>query len=144
MNVQAVHTARVLGWSGVIPFIALPVVNYTGGPDWLATLLLAYGAVIASFLAGTLWARHVLIEQPSPSMLIASNALALAAWPAVLMPVHWGSGWLALVFAAHLVLDQPWRSHGLPGWYRRMRLGLSTTVLVLLVLAALIGAGRVL
>jgi hypothetical protein len=144
MNIQAVNTARLLGWGGIIPFIAIPVVSYTGSPDWLETLLLAYAAVIASFMSGTLWARHILIEQSSAPMLIASNALALAAWPAVLMPIAWGSGWLVLVFGAHLVLDQPWRSHGLPGWYRRMRLGLSTSVLVLLVLAVLIGAGRVL
>lgn len=144
MSISAVRAARLLGWGGMVPFIAFPILSYTGGTDWMETLLLAYAAVIASFMAGTLWARHVLIEQPSAAMLIASNALALAAWPAVLMPFDWGAGWLALVFAVHLALDQPWHSHGLPGWYRRMRLGLSTSVLVLLTLAALIGAGRVL
>lgn len=144
MNTQAVRTARMLGWGGVIPFVAMPVIAWSGGPDWIETLLLAYAAVIAAFMAGSLWARHVLVEAPTARMLIASNALALAAWPAVLMPLALGAGWLALVFAVHLFLDQPWRSHGLPGWYRRLRLGLSSSVLVLLVLTALIGAGRVL
>jgi hypothetical protein len=144
MNVQAVRTARLLGWGGIAPFIAMPVLAWSGGPDWVETLLLAYAAIIAAFMAGTLWARHVLIEAPTARMLIASTLLAVAAWPAVLMPLTLGCGWLALVFATHLALDQPWRSHGLPGWYRRLRLGLSSSVLVFLVLAALIGAGRVL
>lgn len=143
MNIQAVRTARLLGWGGVIPFIAMPVLAWSSGPDWLETLLLAYGAVIAAFMAGSLWARHILVEASTARMLLASNALALAAWPVVLMPLALGAGWLALIFAVHLVLDQPWRSHGLPGWYRRLRLALSISVLVLLVLAALIGVDSV-
>lgn len=144
MNVQAIRIARLLGWGGIGPFLAFPVIAYTDGPLWLENVLLAYAAVIAAFMAGTLWARHVLIEQPSIRMLIASNALALAAWPAVLMPLAFGTGWLTLVFSVHLLLDEPWRSHGLPGWYRRLRLGLSSCVIALLLLATLIGAGRVL
>jgi hypothetical protein len=144
MNVQAVQSARLLGWAGIVPFILIPVIAYTGAPDWLESLLVSYGAIILAFMAGTLWARHVLIEQPSTRMLIASNVLALAAWPAVLMPLTYATGWLAVLFASHLMLDEPWRAHGLPGWYRRLRLALSLSVLVLLGLATLIGAGRVL
>jgi hypothetical protein len=144
MNAQAIHVARSLGWAGLIPFIALPVIAATGAPNWLETLLLAYGAIILSFMAGSLWARHLLIESPRTGMLIGSNLLALAAWPVVLMPLHWATFWLAVVFTAHLLLDEPWHAYGLPGWYRRMRLSLSTIVIALLVIAGLISSGRVL
>lgn len=144
MNTQAIRTARILGWGGILPFTVWPLAIWLDGPDWLDSLSIAYGVVILAFMAGTLWLRHLLIEQMKTAMLVASNLLALLAWPAVLLPLHWAAAWLTLLFAAHLVLDEPWRSYGHPGWYRRLRLGLSSSVIALLLLSALIGFGRVL
>lgn len=139
MSLTDVRIARGLGWGGVIPFGLMPLAVHLGPPDWLETLLLAYGLLILAFMAGTLWARHVLFEPVHGGFLVASNLLALAGWPVILMNLSWGSLWLALLFTLHLVLDQPWRSHGLPGWYRRLRLGLSASVITLLVMTGLIG-----
>ncbi len=144
MSMQYAQTARALGWGGLIPFAVMPIAVFIGHPDWLHTLLAAYGALILSFLAGTLWTRHLLITTPKIWMLVASNVLVLAAWPALLLPLHIAAFVLATLFAAHLLLDEPWQAHGLPGWYRRLRLWLSLSTIGLLILTGLIGIGRVL
>ncbi len=141
MDQASITTTRILTWSGLIPFIALAVLAAVAGPDWLGLLLKSYAALILSFMAGTLWARHLAMEGAQPKMLIASNVLVLAAWPAILAPVAWAAVWLGLLFAAHLLLEQPWRSHGLPGWYRRLRLAVSAAAIALLLTGGLLGLG---
>ncbi len=143
MNPRSTHTVRILGWAGLLPFAFLPLIAAIDTAEWLQRLLLTYAVIILAFMAGTLWARLLLADDPGRFRLIASNVLALAAWPAVLLDLHWAAFWLTLVFGAHLLLDEPWRSHDLPGWYRRLRLGLSSSVIGLLLLTGLIGAGRV-
>ncbi|MCC5864714.1 MAG: DUF3429 domain-containing protein [Wenzhouxiangella sp.] len=144
MKESSIHTVKVLGWSGLLPFAFMPLAAVLDFPDWLQRLLLTYAVIILAFMAGTLWARFLVAVEPGRFRLIASNVLALAAWPAVLLELHWAALWLALVFAAHLLLDEPWRGNEMPGWYRRLRLFLSSSVIALLVLTGLIGAGRVL
>jgi len=144
MDTRAVNIVRALGWGGAVPFLFFPPIALLSAPSWLERLALGYATVILSFMAGTLWARHLLMDRIRVPLLIGSNALVLLAWPALLMPFHTGMLWLAALFIGHLMLDEPWRSHGLPGWYRRLRLGLSSTVIVLLIIAGLIDAGRLL
>lgn len=136
-----INTTRILTWSGLTPFGALALIAVLDAPEWLGLLLTAYAALILSFMAGTLWARHLLGERSQPNMLIASNVLVLAAWPAILMPVPWAAVWLAILFAAHLVLEEPWRGYGMPGWYRRLRLAVSAGAIALLLTGGLIGVG---
>lgn len=142
MNPQSTQTVRILGWAGLFPFAFLPLIAALDTAEWLQRLLLTYAVIILAFMAGTLWARFLNAAEPGRFRLIASNVLALAAWPSVLLDLHWAAFWLAIVFSAHLVLDEPWRSGDLPGWYRRLRLYLSGSVIGLLVLTGLIGAGR--
>lgn len=141
MDPSSIITSRILTWSGLIPFGAIFALAIIGAPEWLATLLIAYGALILSFMAGTLWAQHLLGERSHWRMLIASNLLVLAAWPAILMPLAWASCWLAILFATHLLLEEPWRSDGMPGWYRRLRLAVSLSAISLLLVGGLVGIG---
>lgn len=141
MERTTVTTSRILTWSGLIPFAGLALIAGLGAPEWLGLLLTAYAALILSFMAGTLWTQQLLVGKTGPNMLIASNALVLAAWPAVLMPVHWASTWLGVLFAAHLLLEAPWRRDGLPGWYRHLRLAVSLAAIVLLLTGGLVGMG---
>ena len=136
-----VHTTRALTWGGVIPFAALTLATVMPTPDWLDRLLVGYAALILAFMAGTLWSRHLLAERARPRLLIASNLLVLAAWPSIVLPLHWACLWLAALFAVHLLIDEPWRAYGMPGWYRRLRLAVSLSVITLLLLGGLIGAG---
>ncbi|MFW5815799.1 MAG: DUF3429 domain-containing protein [Wenzhouxiangella sp.] len=139
MDTATVNTTRTLTWSGVIPFAALALVSMIETPPWLELLLVGYATLILAFLAGTLWARHLLGERTRPRLLIASNALVLLAWPALLMPVAWASLWLAAMFGLHLLLDEPWRGYRMPGWYRRLRLAVSIAAISLLLVGGLIG-----
>ena len=141
MDAITINTTRTLTWSGVIPFAALAAANLLPLPDWADQLLVAYAALILSFMAGTLWTRHLLGERTHPRLLIASNALVLLAWPAVLMPLGWATLWLAALFGLHLLLDEPWRGYGMPGWYRRLRLSVSSVAIVLLLIGGLFGVG---
>ncbi|NDY96468.1 DUF3429 family protein [Wenzhouxiangella limi] len=141
MDSVTVTTTRTLTWSGVIPFAALALVSMIETPPWLELLLVGYATLILSFLAGTLWARHLLGERTRPRLLVASNALVLLAWPALLMPIAWASLWLAALFGIHLLLDEPWKGYRMPGWYRRLRLAVSAVAIALLVIGGLIGVG---
>jgi len=137
-----VNTTRTLTWSGVIPIAALAVANLLPFPDFVNLLLVVYPALILSFLAGTLWARHLLGERTHPKLLIASNVLVLAAWPSVLMPLSWATLWLGALFGLHLILDEPWRGYGMPGWYRRLRISVSSVAIALLLIGGMIGVGK--
>ncbi|MEE4639553.1 MAG: DUF3429 domain-containing protein [Wenzhouxiangella sp.] len=139
MDNLTVNTTRTLTWSGVIPFAALALVSMITTPPWVDLLLVGYAMLILAFLAGTLWARHLLGERTRPRLLIASNILVLLAWPALLMPIAWASLWLAALFAVHLLLDEPWRGYRMPGWYRRLRLAVSSVAIALLLIGGLIG-----
>lgn len=144
MDSRAINIVRALGWGGAIPFLFLPPIAWLPVPGWLERLAIAYATVILAFMAGTLWARHLLMDRIRVPLLVGSNVLVLLAWPALLMPLYAGALWLGALFMVHLLLDEPWRSHGLPGWYRRLRLGLSGTVIALLIVTGLIDAGRLL
>jgi hypothetical protein len=139
MNENRQKTARMLGWAGIIPFAALAVTATIGAPGPVQHLLIGYAVAILAFLNGTLWAGALQRPNDAPAPLIASNLLLLAALPAPLMPLSAAAGWLALMFALHLVAEWRWVLTGHPGWYRRMRLLLSSIAIALLLVAAMGG-----
>ncbi|MFU8878737.1 MAG: DUF3429 domain-containing protein, partial [Wenzhouxiangellaceae bacterium] len=114
---------------------------WTGAPDWLETLLLGYAVVILAFMNGSLWAGAMERPADTPAPLVVSNALVLAGLVALILPLFWATSWLAVLFALHLVAEWRWVHAGHPGWYRQMRLMLSISVVGLLLIAALAGAG---
>lgn len=132
-------TARTLGWAGLIPFAALAVTTVIGAPDPVQQLLVGYVVAILAFLGGSLWAGALERSVDASAPLIASNLLLLAALPALLMPLGAAAGWLALMFALHLAAEWRWVLTGHPGWYRRLRLMLSTIAIALLLVAAMGG-----
>jgi len=135
-------TARMLGWAGIIPFAALGATSVIGAPEPVQHLLVGYAVAILAFLNGTLWAVALQRTSDSAVALMASNLLLLAALPALLMPLSAAAGWLALLFALHLLAEWRWVLSGHPGWYRRMRLVLSSLAIGLLVVAALGGTAN--
>lgn len=137
---QSIKIARMTGWISLTPLVALPVIAWTGSPEWLARLLVTWAAMLLAFWAGTLWMRHVGDEPGRPWLMVASIALAMLAWAAVSLPFHWALFWLAALYVVHLVIDEPWRAQGQPNWYRRMRLMLAIVAISLLVVSGLIGA----
>lgn len=124
--------ARLLGLMGLIPFLI-------GGLGvWVAALgdlrfalpilVLAYGALIASFLGGVRWgaamqnnkadsqARHLV-------MAIVPSLIALVAF---MLPITQAFGLLIVLFTAQAVLDVTASDNGdVMAWYKPLRIWLS-------------------
>jgi hypothetical protein len=100
---------------------------------------LCYGAVIASFLCGIHWALYLLLgDRCGRNLLLYSNAIALAAWSALLITPQWVSlCLLGLCFLTVLKLDKGLVACDVyPAWYGTLRR--NATIIVMLTLFALI------
>lgn len=135
------QTARLLGWAGILPFAAWVLVAWTGAPQWLVELLVGYGVLILAFMGGTLWTSALDKPQEPEAPLVASIVIVLAALPAFILPTVSAALLLAVLFALHWTAESIWVRQAQPGWYRRMRMGITATVITLLILAALIELG---
>ena len=133
--------AKWLGFSGLIPFLAgalatLPVMEALR--PFGVTLLLAYGAIILSFMGGVHWGVAMLRDDPDSRALAASVVSSLVALPAALIGGAAGLLILAAGFAGLLFYDTQEASAGrLPAWYPLLRRPLTAVVVACL----LIGAG---
>ena len=121
-----------LGYGGLMPFLGLALASgLEVGPAWIAQALLAYGAVILSFVGALHWAFAMTLtdlpEDRRTWMYIWSTLPALAAWPALLLEPRVGSVMLVAVFALHYLQDRRLVTLvALPVWYLPLRLRLST------------------
>ncbi len=129
------RTAQALGYAGLIPFAALAldalVTGFVAAP--LARMwLLAYGAVILSFLGGIMWGR-CLNEPEAGATLIVSILISLAGWSAILLSGPAAFWLLAGGFAAALAWDM---GAALPPWFRRLRIHLSIGAILAMIAGA--------
>lgn len=96
--------ASALGYGGLVPFVAavLGIALLDGEPRAMAArALLAYGAVILSFLGAVHWG--LLLARPSADAarrLLAGVLPSLAGWIALLLPVRFGLTLLVVAFGA--------------------------------------------
>lgn len=139
--------AAWLGGLGLLPFVALSLASGLAAGVIKATAvqaLLAYGAVILSFLGGIHWGAEMTRAglrtdrglDATPLMI--SVVPSLAGWAALLLDPRYGLALLAAGFATHLVLDIKSTHRGLmPAWYPRLRKPLTTIVMAALVAAML-------
>lgn len=134
-----------MGYAGLIPFGVLSLLLWLVKADlhpFVATALLCYGAVIASFLGGIHWgiafslAPHK--SEPAKRHLLWSVALACLAWVAAMMPAFAGLPLLGLVFVASYLVDRTWwPKAGLGAWLTlRFRLSVLATACCFLGAAA--------
>lgn len=136
--------ALVLGVLGLVPFVALPIVSIAGPslplPAWIGAhltvpALLLYAAVILSFMGGVQWGlamRPGYAESSTESRRYGISVLpALLAWLALLVDTRTGLFCLAVGFVALLIYDI-WtvRRGEAPNWYERLRLGLTSVVVL--------------
>ena len=125
--------AQCLTYAGVLPFLGAAIIPAVK-PNFLGlsydNIILTYGAVIASFVAGVHWGIY-LFKDPPLNLFIHSNIAALLAWSAVLV-VHPGSAFMLLLcFLYLIVIDRQLSKAGiLESWYLRMRLIATTLVIV--------------
>lgn len=131
-----------LGYGGLLPFIGLAAAVLLRVEEDLArAALLAYGAVILSFVGALHWGFAMLVpglEATERTRLFAwSTVPALAAWPALLVPPALGAPILMAGFVAHYLQDRRLsRRHPLPAWYLPLRLQLSSVACLSLVTLA--------
>ena len=139
-------SVALLGYGGLLPFAALALLLVLGGAHralwWQA--LLAYGAVILSFVGALHWGFAMVLRglgaAQRQGLWLWSVVPALLAWPAVLWAAPGAALLLVAGFAAHRQRD--WRlvaqtGAALPPWY----LGLRTRLTLVACLCLLVGAG---
>lgn len=120
--------ALVLGFSGLIPFVAAPtylVMNQLFLPD-VAFAQMVYGATILSFLGGVRWGLTIpddSILQPNWFNLTYSVTPSLVAWAGILMPSPFSSLTLMLGLAGACYMDMV--SYGYPPWFKGLRFTLT-------------------
>lgn len=132
-----------LGVAGVLPFFALAILPHTPvAPKIPESALLAYGAVILSFLGGVLWGMSLNgndTTNGAPRRLIIGVIASLVGWGALLLPLTAGLLTLAASFLALLAVDYIlYRSSYIPPWYLRLRISLTLIVSATLMIAALV------
>lgn len=116
--------ARWLGYGGLIPFFALSLLTLIGSEavsGWANQALMAYGAVILSFVGALHWTRGLDAGNSSDAARLLSVSVipALLAWTALLLPAHAGLLLLAAGFGLLYAYDRTaWR---LSPWFLSLR-----------------------
>lgn len=136
--------ARRLGYAGLIPFVALSIIALLAPvsmADWAARALIAYAAVILSFVGALHWTRG--LETPDTAdaarLLGVSVLPALVGWSALLLPVHLGLILLAAGFGLLYAYDR--RAWRVWPWFLSLRSQLTAGAMGSLLLAWLAGSG---
>lgn len=122
-----------LGYGGLLPFVvpALAVLlDQAHAPLWRAVLL-AYGAVILSFVGALHWGFAMslprLVDSHRLAAFVWSVVPALMAWIAILLPYGLGAPLLIAGFVANYLRDRHLSVQvDLPAWYLPLRLRLSS------------------
>lgn len=127
-----------LGYAGLLPFVAGPLwlsVRPESVPAWLDGFWLSYAAMIASFMAGTLWGLALPTSEGPNGLagMALSTMLMLLAWLAAALPFALAIPALAVVFVL-LVVAEIWRERVLDplSGYFGLRVSLTVGVLVCL------------
>jgi Protein of unknown function (DUF3429) len=124
------------GLAGLVPFLAAPIATLIA-PDFrwqFNEALLWWSAIILSFLGGARWGAAVQAAAPSPRLIALAMLPSIAGWLVLLIEAKYRVAQFYLLAAA-LFLHYLWdlRSSGLPGWYGRLRLMLTTGAVTALV-----------
>lgn len=125
---MTVSVARVLGYAGLVPFVAVAGAA-AAVPEAAATALAAgraYAAVILSFLGGFVWGRLLApdaADHPAASRLLVYSVVpSLVAWAALLLPTAPGLWLLAAGLAGAWLHDRLATPTGLlPAWFLELR-----------------------
>jgi Protein of unknown function (DUF3429) len=140
--------ALLLGWLGVVPFVALGLATVIADQQAAASAssaLVLYAAVILSFMGGAQWGLAMVTGVNEPPVLARRLAIsvlpALAAFALAILPARAALTGLAAVFLALLAYDIATARAGIaPAWYPALRIQLTTAVVFCLLVA--VGLGR--
>ena len=137
--------AVLLGGLGLVPFVGLSIASRAIEGDLKTAALhglLAYGAVILSFLGGIHWGAAMVqsisrTDHGIDSVRLGISVIpSLVGWTSLLIDPRYGLALLAVGFAANLLLDIRSTRQGLvPPWYRVLRQPLTMIVIIALIVA---------
>ena len=140
------HAAKYLGAAGVIPFVAIAIAGpFLSDPlkNSAFLALIAYGAVILSFLGGIHWGLSIATSRDrgtggaSFRRLGVSVLPALIGWGALIVEPTVGIFILAVSFGLVLVVDLDASRKGeAPAWYPGLRWPLTLGVIASLLTGA--------
>ncbi len=143
--IAVARLARLVGILGLVPFIAAIVCLFTFGEGRAQVLsyFYLYSAGILAFMAGIYWPLSMQLERercypmsPIVTMLL-SQVFFLSAGLGLLLPV---AAQIVLYTTAYLglyIVDANWMKSYWPAWYLKLRLGLTTVVLLCQVAAGI-------
>jgi hypothetical protein len=103
---------RILPYVGALPFVGCAILLLFGVKDLpplgdLNTVVATYGLTIVSFMAGVHWGQYLEGRRGDLNLLVASNAVTLAAWFGfLLLPPLAFSLVLVVLFGAVYVIDR--------------------------------------
>jgi len=143
LNPALPRSAAWLGFGGLLPFIGLALTAFVDrhhGIVW-ADALVAYGAVILSFVGALHWGFAMALPGMPQALrrncFVWSVVPALIGWLALILPAFSGLLLLLVGFWAHFLRDRRLATPaGLPAWYLPLRLRL-TGIASLCLLSAL-------
>ncbi len=137
-------TVAWLGYGGLIPFVVLATVAVVGGDyaGLCSYALIAYGAVILSFVGAVHWGfamtRTDLGEQHRDAILRWSVVPALLAWLALIFTPVAAAAVMVAGFVAQYLQDRRLsRRSSVPPWYLPLRLRLTSVACACLAAGAI-------
>jgi len=125
--------ARILGYSGLIPFFCLALLAQIMQPEasaLAAGALLLYAAIILSFMGGVVWGRAIAGMRDSglAVSLVIAVVPALVAWVGAWLGGTPGVALCCLGLVALWVHDL--RTQAIPDWFRQLRTHLTAGAVI--------------
>lgn len=110
-----------MGFAGLLPFVGAAagtwLLQAPGLQAWAGVALLAYGALIASFLGGIHWGLAMRGTESVTTHLVWGVVPSLVAWAAILFPIGPGLLVLAALLVICYAVDRTlYARAGLAGW----------------------------
>jgi glutaredoxin/chromate transport protein ChrA len=130
--------ALLLGYAGLIPFLAGAVLIAVGEHDFGATLLAGYAAVILSFVGAVHWGLALGQGERRWRHYGTSVVPALIAWAALLLPPTPSLGVLAAGLAGWRLWEYLADVPAFPQWFARLRDHLTFGASALVMIGALL------
>lgn len=141
MNKKNILVARILTYSGLLPFLILGLVVASQVEESNCRLaFFSYGAVIISFICGIHWATCLFFpDRHGVGLLLQTNLIALLGWISIFLGQHQLSlGLQCFCFIYLLAIDlYLYRQSLLPKWFFNLRLHASLLVIFMLITACL-------
>lgn len=133
-------TALLLGYGGLIPFVTLSIATWILTSHWLVEVheaLLLYASIILTFMGAIHWGVAMTRSSVPNSVHLSISVIpALIAWFAFFTTQTINYMILYISFAGLCLIDSKGSKQGdLPGWYPKLRVPLTTVVVISLISA---------